>query len=84
MKKLVFVGNDVKLVERKVTQLDVLAVSADKKTVICGDPESGKIFTNNKEVALKFLKEDCEAGEIGAILVKVTIDLIGIEELPME
>lgn len=84
MKKLVRVGNDVKLVERKVTQLDVLAVSADKKTVICGDIAGGNLYTNNKEAALKFLEEDCKAGEFVAIMMKATIDIVGIEELPME
>ena len=84
MKKLVRVGNDVKLVERKVTQLEVFAMSADKKTIVCGDVESCKFYTNNKEAALKFIEEDCEAGEIIAIMMKVAIDIIGIEELPME
>ena len=83
-KKLVRVGNDVKLVERKVTQLDVLAVSADKKTVICGDIEDCTLYTNNKEAALKFIAEGCEAGELGAVLVKISIDLAGLKELPME
>ena len=85
MKKLVRVGNDVKLVERKVTQLDVLAVSADKKTVICGEPESGSLFTNDKETAMKFLKEDTEKGDVAAFMILLTAELIGgLKELPME
>ncbi len=84
-KKLVRVGNDVKLVERKVTQLDVLAVSQDKKTVVCGDVEGGNLFTNDKEAAMKFLKEDAANGEVPAIMILITAELIGgLKELPME
>ena len=84
-KKLVRVGNDVKLVERKVTQLDVLAVSVDKKTVICGEPESGALFTNDKETAMKFLKDDAEKGDAAAFIILITAELIGgFKELPLE
>ena len=56
-----------------------------KKTVICGDIEGGMLYTNDKESAMKFLKEDAEKGELPAIMMLVTADLIGgLKELPME
>lgn len=78
---------DLRIVDDKVfvietVEADILMINEVKQLLIVG--VEGKIYTNNIELAKKYIQKDANAGEFGAYLLQSLISMSGLNECDLQ